>query len=55
MQNAQIYAGGLNQQITATEFASKFRSKREVYMFLVVDCRAYLPPFETVTIYFLKE
>ena len=55
MLNQQIIPQGANPQITAAQFASKFKSKREIYTFLVVDARAYLPAFETVTIYFLKE
>jgi hypothetical protein len=56
MQNNQIPAGPPNkQQITSAEFAAKFKSKREVYTFLAVDAKAYLPAIDTVTIYFLKE
>ena len=44
-----------NAQITAASFASKFNSKREIYMFLTVDVHAYLPAYDTVTIYFLKD
>ena len=44
-----------NPQITAATFASKFNSKREIYMFLTVEVRAYLPAYDTVTIYFLKD
>ena len=36
-------------------FASKFKSKREIYTFLTVDGKAYLPPHDNVTIYFLKD
>ena len=36
-------------------FASKYKSKREVYNFLTVDCHAYLPPYDNLTIYFLKD
>ncbi len=36
-------------------FASKYKSKREVYNFLTIDCHAYLPPYDTLTIYFLKD
>ena len=43
------------QTITAAEFAAKAKSKREVYTLLVVDCKAYLPHIDTITIYFLKE
>ena len=44
-----------NDQITAATFASKFNSKREIYMFLTVEVQAYLPAYDTVTIYFLKD
>ena len=44
-----------SQQITAATFAAKFNSKREIYMFLTVECGAYLPSYDTVTIYFLKD
>ena len=43
------------QQVTAMSFASKYKSKREVYNFLTVDCHAYLPPYDNLTIYFLKD
>ena len=42
-------------KITASTFASKFRSKREIYVFLTVDVRAYLPNCDNLTIYFLKD
>ena len=42
-------------QIQAQAFASKFKSKREIYLLLTVDAKAYLPPYETLTIYFLKD
>ena len=58
-------------KITAAAFASKYKSKREVYNFLAVDVGIYLPSFgtcpktafltlcfhhiEQVTIYFLKD
>ena len=41
-------------QITAATFSSKFNSKREVYNFLTIDVGAYLPAYDTVTIYYLK-
>ena len=50
--------------MTTATFAAKFRSKRgkssllltslEVFTFLTVDVKAYLPPMNTLTIYFLK-
>ena len=36
-------------------FQSKFNSKSEIFMFLVVDAGAYLPDYRTITIYFLKD
>jgi len=38
------------QQVTAASFRAKFQSKREVYLFLSLDCRAFLPHHSTVTI-----
>ena len=42
-------------RISAPTFAAKFNSKREVYMLLTVEAGAYLPAYETLTIYFLKD
>ena len=42
-----------NTQITATELAAKFQSKREVWRFLSTDCRAYLDTYESMTIWFV--
>ena len=55
MANQIINAANANQNITAAAFASKFKSKREVYLFLTIDCKAYLPAYTNVTIYFLKD
>ena len=41
--------------VTASAFAAKFRSKREIYVFLTIDVKAYLCPCDNVTIYFLKD
>ena len=43
------------QQVTAMSFASKYKSKREVYNFLTIECHAYLPSYDTLTVYFLKD
>ena len=47
----------LNQHasIPSKEFASKYRNKREIYNFLAAEVGIYLPPYDNVTIYFLKE
>ena len=34
-----------NAQVSAKEFAAKFKSKRECYNFLAGDCECYLPPY----------
>ena len=41
--------------VNVASFAAKFRNKREIYTFLTVDGEAYLPPFDTVTVYFCKD
>ena len=42
-------------RISAQEFAGKFKSKRECYNFLAVDCEVYLPPYDNTTIYFVSD
>ena len=41
--------------VNAAEFASKYRKKNECYYFCTVDCKMYLPAYECVTQYFLKQ
>ena len=41
--------------VSSKEFAAKYRSKREIYNFLAFDVGIFLPPYDNVTIYFLKE
>ena len=41
--------------MTASEFAAKFQSKREVYRFLASEVNVFLPPFENVTIWHLRD
>jgi hypothetical protein len=43
------------KSITAAEFASKFKSKKEIFNFLTIDCHAYLCNADNVTVYFLKD
>ena len=42
-------------KITAAEFGAKFNSKREVFRFLSAECHVYLPSYESVTIWHLKD
>ena len=41
--------------VSAAAFAAKYRSKRECYNFCAVEANIYLPAYEQVTIYFLKD
>ena len=34
---------------------AKFKSKRELYQFLIQDCKAFLPSLDATNIYFLKQ
>ena len=52
---AQMNDGNGKQMILASEFASKAKSKREIFVFLCTNVMAYLPDYDTVTIYFLKD
>ena len=47
--------GNAMAQISSKEFSAKYRSKREIYNFLACDVGIYLPPYDNVTIYYLKE
>ena len=42
-------------KISSKEFSAKYRSKREIYNFLATDVGVYLPHYDNVTIYFLKD
>ena len=54
MQAANVGAQQI-AQISSKEFSAKYNSKREIYNFLATDVGVYLPPYDNVTIYFLKE
>ena len=41
--------------VSSKEFSAKYRSKREIYNFLATDVRVYLPPYDNITIYFIKD
>ena len=36
--------------ITSAAFAAKFKSKYEIYNFLTIEVKAYMPPYENITI-----
>ena len=60
-QQNQIMQPGFNgaaqaaNTMSAKDFSAKYQSKREVYLFFTLNCQAYLPRYENITIYFLKD
>ena len=46
---------GQASKISSKEFAAKYNSKREIYNFLACDVGVFLPPYDNVTVYFLKD
>ena len=54
MEHNQIPGNG-KTVITVATFASKYRSKNEIYSFLTLDVKCYLPPPHTLTLYFMKD
>ena len=45
--------GDQSVDIPAQEWASKFANKRSIYTFMTTEIKAFLPPFQTITVYFL--
>ena len=41
--------------VTAAQFSARFQSKREIYNFLQLDVQAYLPDYDTITTYFMRD
>ena len=41
--------------VTTSMLAAKAKSKGELYAFLRTECNAYLPPVQTINIYFLRD
>lgn len=42
-------------KIATASFSAKYKSKREIWNFLTVKVAAYLPPYENITIYHMKD
>lgn len=42
-------------RISASAWAAKFKSKKEIFDFLTTTCKAWLSSYETVTVYFCKD
>ena len=43
------------QVVSAAEFNAKFRSKKEVFRLLSFEVGAYLPPYDAVTVWHLRD
>jgi hypothetical protein len=52
-QNANQIVGP--QNVIASSFGSKFSSKGEIWRFLATEAGLYLPSYDTVTIWHLKD
>ena len=46
---------GQKVRVSAGAFGDKFQSKGEVFKFLTHDCSTYLPAYDTVTIYHMRD
>ena len=42
-------------KIPVKQFAAKYQSKRENYMFVAGPCNAYIDHYDCVNIYYIKE
>lgn len=47
--------GNQHVKITAAQFAAKFQDKKEVFRFLSSEVQAYLPGYDNVTIWHLRD
>ena len=54
-QEEQINQAEPNATVNAASFGAKFSSKREVYRFLVTEAGVYLPTYETVTVFHMRD
>ena len=50
MENLIDSSAKQQQVVTAAQVAAKFRSKKEIYFFLTLDAKAYLPHHANITI-----
>ena len=59
MQNQNISSlvqnGPQLTSVNAASFGAKYSSKREVYRFLTSEALIYLPPYETVTVFHMRD
>ena len=50
MENLIDSSANQHQVVTAAQVAAKFKSKKEIFYFLTLDAKAYLPHHSNVTI-----
>ena len=53
--NQQVSQSKKDVRVSAEAFGAKFQGKREVWRFCTSECQAYLPAYETVTIFHLRD
>ena len=54
-QNAQMAGPNNLKQVNVHQLVEKFKSKNELYNFLTLDCKAYLPKLRSTNVYFYKQ
>jgi hypothetical protein len=53
--NLSIKSTQQTSQVNIRDLQRRFRSKKEMYDFLVQDCMAFMPKLEAATIFFMKQ
>ena len=53
-QNVQMAPAEDIKKVNIHQLAEKFKSKNELYNFLSLDCKAYLPSIRSTNVYFYK-
>ena len=54
-QNAQMVGANNLKQVNVHQLVEKFKSKNELYNFLTLDCKTYLPKLRSTNVYFYKQ
>ena len=54
-QNVQMAPAEDIKKVNIHQLAEKFKSKNELYNFLSLDCKAYLPSIRSTNVYFYKQ
>jgi hypothetical protein len=44
-----------HENVVSQNFSAKFGTKGEVWRFMATEARVYVPPYQTITIWHLKE